>query len=169
VSRLAEISPTEISDNPIESIGKQWMLIVAGTPERHNCMTASWGALGELWFKSVAFCFVRPGRHTFGFMEANDAFTLCFFEEAYREKLNFCGTRSGRDVDKAGECGFTPVPSGHGGVYFDEARLVLECRKIYSQDLDPSRFLDEAIAECYPDGDYHRLFVGEIVRALVRG
>jgi len=164
-----EIAPTEIKDNPIQLIGKEWMLVTAGTPEDFNTMTASWGSLGELWFKPVCFCFIRPQRHTCGFMEKGEAFTLSFFDEAFRPQLNFCGSRSGRDTDKVSECGFTPANAANGSVYFEEARMVLECRKLYFQDLEPANFIDSSIMKNYPKNDFHRMYVGEITRVLIDG
>jgi flavin reductase (DIM6/NTAB) family NADH-FMN oxidoreductase RutF len=161
-----EIKPTEIHGNPIHLIGQEWMLITAGTPERFNTMTASWGSMGELWSKPVCFCFIRPQRYTYEFMEKTDGFTLSFFKEEYKPQLNFCGSRSGRETDKTAECGFTPRKAENGSVYFDEARLVLECRKIYFQDLDPVHFLDSSIMNNYPQKDFHRMYIGEITRVL---
>jgi len=161
-----EIKPVEIEDNPIHLIGQEWMLVTAGDPGHFNTMTASWGGMGELWFKPVCFCFVRPQRYTYEFLEKNDVFTLSFFDEKYKPKLNFCGSHSGREVDKSDECGFTPVTAENGSVYFEEARLVLECRKLYFQDLDPANFLDDSIMKNYPQDDFHRMYVGEITRAL---
>lgn len=162
-----EIDPLEIPDNPIHLVGKEWMLITAGTPGHSNTMTASWGAIGELWFKPVCFCFVRPQRYTYEFMEKGGAFTLSFFEEKYKPQLNFCGSRTGRETDKVQECGFSPEAAGNGSVYFNEARLVLECKKLYFQDLDEANFLDDSIVKNYPQKDYHRMYVGEITRALL--
>lgn len=162
-----EITPVEITDNMIHLIGKEWMLITAGTPGHFNTMTASWGAMGELWLKPVCFCFVRPQRYTYEFMEKRDAFTLSFFDERYKPQLNFCGSRTGRETDKADECGFTPVAAENGSVYFEQARLVIECRKLYFQDLDPVNFLDPVIMKNYPQKDFHRMYVGEITRTLV--
>ena len=163
-----EIEPAEIKDNPIRLIGQEWMLITAGVPGRCNTMTASWGAVGELWFRPVCFCFVRPQRYTYKFMEAGDAFTLSFFDEAFKPQLNFCGSRSGRDTDKIAECGFTPAAAANGSVYFEEARLVLECSKLYFQDIDPAHVLDPSIMKNYPQDDFHRMYVGEITRVLCR-
>ncbi len=53
-----------------------------------------------------------------------------------------------------------------GAVYFEEARLVLECRKLYFQDLDPEHFLDRGLESNYPHKDYHRMYVGEITECL---
>lgn len=167
MSTFKEIRPVEIAGNPIHLIGQEWMLITAGTPEHFNTMTASWGSMGELWFKPVCFCFVRPQRYTYEFMERSDVFTLSFFAEEYKPQLNFCGSRSGRETDKANECGFTPVAAANGSVFFDEAHLVLECRKLYFQDLDPANFLDDTIMKNYPQNDFHRMYIGEITRSLV--
>ena len=166
MSSFSEISPLEIQKNPIDLVGKKWMLITAGTPDKFNTMTASWGGWGELWFKPVAFIFVRPQRYTYEFLERESFFTLSFFDETLQPKLKFCGTHSGREIDKVAECGFSPVAAQNGSVYFKEAQLVLECKKLYFQDLDPAHFLDESIAKHYPNNDFHRMYIGEIERTL---
>ncbi len=143
------------------------MLITAGMPDRFNTMTASWGGLGVLWERKVAFCFIRPTRYTYEFVERSERYTLSFFREQNRKALTFCGTHSGRDRDKVREAGLTPVRDG-GFIYFNEARLVLECRKIYFQDIGPERFLDREINEMYSEKDYHRMYVGEIEKCLVQ-
>lgn len=164
-----EVAPRAIADNAFRAIGQDWMLITAGTLAAFNTMTASWGAWGELWNGPVAICFVRPQRHTFGFMNSAAHFTLSFFDEAFRPALDYCGSHSGRDVDKAAATGLTPMAAPSGAVYFSQARLVLECRKLYSQDLTPDGFHDPRIpAAVYPRADYHRMYVGEVVRCLMR-
>ena len=166
-----ELSPFDlyaIPDNPFKLIADDWMLITAGTPDRFNMMTASWGAVGELWHKKVCFVFVRPTRYTYEFVEKADHFTLSFFEEKLRPVLNFCGRVSGREMNKAAKAGLTPITGKTGSVFFAEARLVLECRKIYYQDLVPGQFLDVEIEANYPRKDYHRMYVGEIVNCLAR-
>jgi len=163
-----ETKPELLTDNPFRLIGTDWMLITAGTPESFNTMTASWGGLGILWERKVATCFIRPTRYTFEFAERSPSFTLSFFGEQHRKALTHCGTRSGRDTDKVREAGLTPVKE-EGFIYFDEARLVLACRKIYSQDIDPRRFLDPELEAMYPQKDYHRMYIGEIVKCLMQG
>lgn len=167
-SELKSVSIYDIKDNAFKLIADDWMLVTAGTPESFNTMTASWGTLGELWNRKIAVCFVRPSRHTYQFMEREDIFSLSFFDEQYRDALNFCGTKSGRDVDKMAHTGLIPVASNHGTVYFEQARLVLVCRKLYIHDIDPGRFLDPKIEKQYPQKDYHRMYVGEILETLIR-
>ena len=162
-----ETRPELLTDNPFTLIGADWMLITAGTHDAFNTMTASWGGMGILWERKVAICFIRPTRYTYEFAERSPAFTLSFFGEKHRKALTYCGTHSGRDTDKVKGAGLTPVKEG-GFVYFEEARLVLACRKIYSQDILPERFIDPRIESMYPQKDYHRMYFGEIVKCLAQ-
>ncbi len=156
-----KVSPDELSINPFEKIGKDWMLITAGQPGAFNTMTASWGGLGVLWRYNVATCFVRPTRFTNEFMEKNDMFTLSFFGDEYKEALTFCGKNSGRDFDKCKETGLEAVDFG-GCVSFKQASLVLVCRKVYTDVFKPENFLLPEIDHHYPLKDYHIIYVGEI-------
>jgi flavin reductase (DIM6/NTAB) family NADH-FMN oxidoreductase RutF len=165
MSLFNEIKPGKIRDNIFEMIGREWMLVTAGVPGSFNTMTASWGGAGILWSKPVAFSFIRPQRYTYEFLQKHDGYTLSFFDESYREALNLCGSRSGRDTDKVKVTGLTPAYSGDA-VYFDEAKLVLICRKLYAQDLTLSGFVDKEIAGTYSGNDLHRVFVGEIEKVL---
>ena len=120
-----------------------------------------------MWGRKISICVIRPQRYTFQFMEASPTFSLSFFPEAYRFALDFIGTHSGRKYNKAAECGLTPVETSEGIVSYAEARLVLECKKLYYHDLDPAQFVEPAVEAVYPAKDYHRMYVGEILRCLV--
>ncbi|UCE74142.1 MAG: flavin reductase [Methanomassiliicoccales archaeon] len=167
-TKFKAIDPNLIEDNAFKLIGTDWMLITAGTLDNYNTMTASGGGFGMLWKRKVCFCVIKPKHYTYSFMEKAKYFTLSFFAEEYRSVLEFCGSTSGRDVDKVAAVGITPIKGASGTVYFAEARLVLECRKIYFQDIDPNHFIDPKIHERYPDKDYHRMYIGEIVRCLLK-
>jgi len=159
--KFKELEPAKLKDNPFKMINDDWMLISAGDKDNFNTMTASWGGLGIMWFKNVSFVVVRPTRYTFEFMEKYDRYTLSFFEEEYRDALTICGTKSGRDTDKVKEAGLTPV-FDNNGVYFQEAKTVMVCKKLYWQDITPDNFLEDFIHEKYPEKDYHRLYICEI-------
>ncbi len=161
-----ETDVQSLKESTFKLLGSDWMLITAGSIESFNTMTAAWGGLGVLWDKNVCYCFIRPQRYTYEFMEKADSFTLSFFEEKYRDMLDFCGVNSGRDTDKVKETGITPAGGKLSTVYFSEARLVFICRKIYFQDLIPDHFLDQSIQKNYPIKDYHRMYIGEIVSCL---
>ncbi len=167
-SEFIEIEPVDFRDNVFKLIGADWMLITAGNMESFNTMTASWGGLGHLWQKNVCFVFVRPQRHTYRFMEKSDLFSLTFFDETYRHILKLCGSKSGRTVDKIAATGLEPKQTVNGSIYYGQARIALECRKIYGHDINPANFIDRAIDnDIYPQKDYHRMYIGQIVKVLV--
>ncbi|MEO5361748.1 MAG: flavin reductase family protein [Nitrospirota bacterium] len=164
---FVEVNPEDLPDNPFKVIGNQWMLVTAGTMKSFNTMTASWGGFGIMWAKKICTCVVRPTRHTYGFMEKSDMFTLSFFTKDYKKALLFCGTHSGRDTDKMAETGLTPIED-NGSIYFREARLVFLCRKIYYQDINPDHFIDPSIESNYQLNDYHRMYLGEIIKCITK-
>jgi flavin reductase (DIM6/NTAB) family NADH-FMN oxidoreductase RutF len=145
---------------------KQWLLLTSGdfATGRFNTMTVGWGSLGTMWGRPFAQVVVRPIRYTYQFMEEHDTFTLCAFPEDCRSALQLLGTKSGRDVDKIAEAGLTPIASTRiAAPGFAEAELIIECRKIYWDDLDPTRFLNPDIERHYPQEAYHRIYFGQIV------
>ena len=154
------IQPGEIGDC-IDRIGRQLMLITAGDEQRFNTMTASWGGMGTLFNKPVATIYVRPQRYTYQFTEQQDTFSLCFFDPCYRDALTLCGTKSGRDIDKPRACRLDPIFDT--APYFEQAQLVVLCRKLYYTDMGDGVFVDKSVeAANYPERDYHRLYIGEI-------
>ena len=160
---LQKIDPEQFSGNPFAAIGNQWFLLTAGSAEAGwNCMTCSWGALGILWNKPSVTCYVRHSRHTFGFLEQQDMFTISFLGSDCRKALSFCGSHSGRDCDKAAEAGLHPMVTD-GGVTFEEAELVFVCKKRYAADMDIADLPADTAAAFYADNDTHRLYIGEIV------
>lgn len=164
---MKEISVSEFICNPCLKIGKQWMLITAGTLESYNTMTASWGHLGHLWNQHTSVIYVRPQRYTKEFVDREDRYSLCFFPEQYHKALGYLGSHSGRDEDKVAKVGLTPVHS-HGTTYFAEAELVLICRKLYRAPLVEEGFLDrEVLEKNYPERDLHDVYIGGIEAILV--
>jgi flavin reductase (DIM6/NTAB) family NADH-FMN oxidoreductase RutF len=145
---------------------RQWLLLSAGSLEKkdYNLMTVGWGGFGVMWGKPLAMIVVRPTRYTWEFMEKSDTFTLCAFGEEHRKKLSWCGSHSGRNEDKVQGSGLTPIRSRLvPSPGFEEAELIVECRKTYFDDLEPSHFLDPAAESKYPNKDYHRMYFGEIL------
>ncbi len=163
-----EITSYKIQENPFDLIGKQWMLITAGKKEQFNTMTAAWGAFGFLWNVPVTCIFIRPHRHTFKFTEENQYYTLNFLEKKDKNILTYCGTHSGKNVDKIKESGLIPLETGNGNIYFEQSKLVLECSKLYFDDIRPENFLDKLIGRNYPKNDYHRMYIGKVVKCLVK-
>lgn len=149
--------------NPFSSIGKEWMLLSAGSEENWNTMTVSWGSLGVLWGKNAATCYVRPQRYTHEFMEKEDSFTLSLLKDGHRDALALCGKMSGREGDKAAAAGLTPVfIEGHPT--FEEAKLVIVCKKMAKGKFEPELMIDSGILDQYYSmNDYHEIYYGEIL------
>jgi flavin reductase (DIM6/NTAB) family NADH-FMN oxidoreductase RutF len=162
------INPEEISENALKLIGKDWMLVSAGNSNSNNCMTASWGGIGVLWFKPVVYVFIRPQRYTKEFIEKNDYFTLSFFEESYRPALNFCGKNSGKTINKAKECGLDILETTHGSIAYKQAKLILECKKMYAQPFNKESFIDKSPLHHYEQGDFHIMYIAEITECLIK-
>lgn len=160
------IDVKDLRDCLFGQLDKKWMLVTAGTEDDCNTMTAGWGGLGVLWGAPCATCYIRPQRYTRELLDREEYFTLSFFGEEYRPQLALCGRESGRDVNKAEKCGFTVCTSQQGAVYFEQAELVLVCRKRYVQAMDPAAMPADVLERWYPEKDYHLTYIGEIVEIL---
>ena len=156
----------EMQVNPFQLIGKEWMLIAAGTEEKANTMTASWGGMGVFWGKNVITTYIRPQRYTKRFIDTNDTFSVSFFSEEYKKILAYCGKVSGKDEDKIKNAKLSTC-FYEGTPYFEEAKLVFICRKMCEGEIKPELFIDkEADEKWYPQKDYHRMYMGEILAIL---
>lgn len=163
------IDPREL-ENAVGMIGDDWMLITAHDEEqgRTNAMTASWGAMGVLWNKSVCICFVRPQRHTHKLLKEQNRFSIAFLSEAHRDALKLCGRESGRDVDKLSACGLSTLECD-GVPVIAEADTVLVCKKLYEDELREGCFLEKDVMETYrAKKDYHTFYVCEIEKVYKR-
>ena len=136
-----EISAKDIDDNLIKAIADEWMLITAGNEKGYNMMTASWGFIGEMWGNDSVCIMIRPQRYTMDFVNKNDYFTLSFYGDN-KAVHKVCGSMSGRDVNKTELTGLNPVFSDDT-VYFEEARMVLVCKKQYVDILKSECFTDK--------------------------
>ena len=165
---MKKIAPKDIDKNVIKLIGQDWMLVTAQKDGKANTMTASWGGLGVMWGKNVAYIVLRPQRYTKEFVDAGETFSLSVLDEEYRKTLSYLGTVSGRDEDKITKASLT-VEHADGTPYFGEANTVLVCRKLYAQNYDPACFIDKSCDEkWYPDKDYHTMYIAEVEKVLVR-
>ena len=170
---MKEVNVYDLKFNPMHDIAKDWMLVTAGDEKNgFNTMTASWGHVGSIWGHGggmpTAICYVRPQRYTRQFIDREPLYTLSFLPvEKYRKALSYLGTRSGKNEDKVTNAGLHPV-FGEGFTYFEEASLVLVCRKIYQTPILENGFVDKQVLEnCYPERDFHDMYLGEIVKVFV--
>lgn len=169
---MKKIDVNDFVINPYIKLAKQWMLITSGKNiDNFNTMTASWGHFGSIWGhgggRPTAIAYIRPQRYTRKFVEENDYFSLCFFDDSYHNDLNYLGSHSGKDEDKVSKTKLTPIYNNKT-VYFNEANMVLICRKLYSQDLKEENFIDKSIVdENYPLKDFHTMYIGEIEEIFI--
>ena len=158
-----EVNIRDIDKSAVKMISDEWALVTASADGATNSMTVSWGGIGEIWGKDVVYIFIRPQRYTYEFLEKNDIFTLTFYGEECRDALRICGSKSGRDINKAEVCGLTPVFTDDG-VTFEQAEYTVVCRKMASQFIDPAGFEDNSIENNYANKDYHKVYIGEIIK-----
>jgi flavin reductase (DIM6/NTAB) family NADH-FMN oxidoreductase RutF len=151
--------------NPFERIDSG-CLITAGTIDDFNTMTISWGFTGIMWTKDVFNTVIRPNRYTYEFAKKHEIFTVSFLSgDDAKKTLAYCGSHSGRDVDKCKETGLSPVEID-GGVTFSQASLVFVCKKVYMKEMD----IDAISPDCrkYLGSDpVHTEFIGEIIGCFV--
>jgi flavin reductase (DIM6/NTAB) family NADH-FMN oxidoreductase RutF len=161
--------------------GFQWFhdaeLLAAGDKEKSNAMTIGWGGIGTLWGRTALTVYVAEKRYTKEFMDKAEYFTVMVFdvkdsgsaEERLQGKkvLNYMGTKSGRDGDKAQALGLHTAFTANGTPYYTEATMVIECKIMYAAPFDPQYFKSDAPKKMYahfPAG-IHSMYIGEVVNA----
>lgn len=165
-----EISPEEFNCSPIKLIGKDWLLITVADKEKPsgaNAMTASWGGVGVLWGLPVATIYVRPQRYTCSLVENENKLSLCFPGEEYKKAMGYCGSHSGRDGDKIAECGLS-VEEIDGVPAISGSQVIMICEKLYTDNLKKDNFVDERPLSYYENNDFHRIYMLEIKKILVK-
>lgn len=166
--QFKEVKIEDLSFNPFTKIGKEWLLITAGNEEKCNTMTASWGAMGELWGKHVVTTYIRPQRYTKEFVDKEGMFTISVLGEEYRKALAYCGKVSGRDEEKMKTAGISPFYVD-GTVGIAEANMIMVCKTLYHDTIKPECFdAADNDGKWYPEKDYHTMYIAEIVKVLVK-
>ena len=135
-----------------------------------NVMTIGWGVVGIIWRRPIFQVMVRPSRHTYEFINESGVFTVNVPAESMRDWVGFCGSNSGRDLDKFAAHGVQTSMGHHVPVVtMDECPMVYECKVVYTDDVIPANLDVEAEASCYGGSDYHRIYYGEILGVYASG
>lgn len=133
-----------------------------------NTMTIGWASISHVWQRPVMIVYVRPSRYTYELIEKSGEFTVSVPYEDMQKALAFCGTKSGRDTDKFAELNLpiaesqkiaTPILNVKG--------MHFECKIIYKTPMDPAAFDNTPKAQCYPNGDFHTIYFGEILNTVL--
>jgi len=157
-----------IEFDPFTKIGKEWAALTVTDGEKTNAMTISWGSVGVMWGKNVFCCFVRDSRFSKEIIDKSEVFSVTFFEEKYKGALKYLGAVSGRDEDKIANARFN-INTNNAVPFIDEGNLVFTCRKLSATKINPDQFIDTGIdAQWYANGDYHTMYIGEILEILAR-
>ncbi|SDM74049.1 flavin reductase family protein [Lachnospira pectinoschiza] len=157
-----------IEINPFQKLSKEWAIVTAGTKVEANPMTVSWGGFGTFWGKSVLTIYVRESRFTKEFIDKSDFFSVSFLPDDKRNALSVCGSLSGKDNNKWEQSGLT-LNSRLGIPFPDESSLVYLCKKIAAVPITAETFMDKEIdKKFYAEGDYHTMYIGEIIDAMAR-
>lgn len=125
-----------------------WPVTLIGTYAggRHNLMTASW--VSQVSFRPpLVMVSIAPERYTYELLTANGEFVVSILAADQQQLAEFCGSRSGRDVDKVKELGLKTAPAQKVKVpLLADCVANLACR----------------VVSIHPAGD-HVLFVGEVI------
>lgn len=168
MNNFVEVKPEELNKSPFQLIGNEWTLITAEKDNKVNTMTASWGGFGIMWHKNVVNVVIRPQRYTKEFVDNSDTFSLTFFDKSFKKELGYLGSVSGRDEDKLSKISLT-VGHIENTPYFEEANLVLICKKLYAQDFKPECFIQEGLdEEFYSNKDYHTMYIAEVQKVFIK-
>ena len=145
------------------------ILLTTKSGDEVNTMTIGWGMLGVEWGKPIFIALVRVSRHTRKLLDESGEFTVNVpVGEADRKILGFCGSKSGRDVNKFSELGLTPVESDVVSVPgIKELPLTLECKVLYRMEQTLDTIPQDIIEKYYPNGDFHYAYYGQIVGAYI--
>lgn len=156
----------DFSDNGFEWF-RNALLLAAGDRTKSNAMTIGWGGIGTLWQKNALTVYVADKRYTKEFMDRSDYFTVMAFDEENGKVLQYMGTKSGRDGDKAQALGLHTAYTANGTPYYTEATMVIECKIMYAAPFDPEGFKSDVPKNMYrhfPAG-IHSMYIGEVINA----
>ena len=142
-------------------------LLAAGDKEKSNAMTIGWGGIGILWGRTALTVYVAEKRYTKEFMDKEEYFTVMAFDVEQSKVLNYMGTKSGRDGDKAQALGLHTAYTANGTPYYTEATMVIECKIMYAAPFDPQYFKSDAPKKMYANfpAGIHSMYIGVVVNA----
>lgn len=143
------------------------LILCCGDTTESNAMTIGWGGIGTLWGRTALTVYVAEKRYTKEFMDKAEYFTVMTFDVDQSKVLNYMGTKSGRDGDKAQALGLHTAYTANGTPYYTEATMVIECKIMYAAPFDPQYFKSDAPRRMYSNfpAGIHTMYIGEVVNA----
>jgi len=148
--------------------GQGILLAALDAAGKLNPMTIGWGVFGWIWGRPIFTVLVRPSRYTYGCLEATGDFTVNVPPADRKDIPNFCGTVSGREHDKMTELKLAPLPGRYiSSPGIAECPIVFECRVVHHNDVLPPTLAEDITSHYYPEGDFHRVYFGQILAVSV--
>jgi len=162
-----DVAFSEYLKETYQAMARDGLLLVSQAhPDKPNAMAIGWGSAGIIWGKPIFVVLVRPSRYTYGCIEKVPEFTVNVPTPDMKETVKFCGSRSGRDVDKFARAGLTAVKSATvDAPLIEQCAIHYECRVVHRNDVLPDALARQIITGLYAQGDFHRVYFGEILRA----
>lgn len=140
------------------------LLVSVDNQGKPNTMAIGWGTIGIVWGKPIFIVLVRPSRFTYGLIDEAGDFTVNIPYPEMAEEVEFCGTVSGRDHDKFAERNLTPAPAKTvKSPIIAQCAIHYECQVVHKNYVLPQELTEEIISSFYPEGDFHRVYFGEIL------
>lgn len=153
----------------MQALTTRGLLLTSATAQgKANSMTIGWGSIGTVWGKPVWTVLVRPSRYTYQLIEQAGEFTVSVPGPDLKKACALCGSTSGRDRDKLAEAGLRTRPARKvKSPVIDNCIVWYECRVLHSNDIQPGTLVQQIVSGAYPNGDFHRVYWGEILAAYV--
>ena len=160
-----DVQPFDYTDKFMKLIYDPGVLLgVIDENGKPNVMTIGWCNIGIIWQKPIAIVYVRPSRHSYTCLEEVSDFTVNILPASFAEEILTCGTVSGRDKEKFKETGLTAAKAKSvKAPVIEEGILHYECCTVHYNDLIPENVDKGIVSEFYPQGDFHRVYFGEIL------
>jgi len=161
-----EAAPHDYLAETIHSLGHEGLLLASVSPVgKPNAMAIGWGQIGVMWRMPILVVPVRVSRYTFQCIEHTRDFTVNVVPAEMTEVVEFCGSCSGRDRDKFAEKGLIALPGQKvKSPIIEQCVINYECRVVGFTNVEPGNLTEQVKQSCYPQGDFHRMYFGEILR-----
>lgn len=165
-TKIKAVDPLKTVEDVMEQLPKGAFLTVK-SKHHLNTMTIGWGTVGIVWSRPVFVVAVRTSRYTFKLIEQAPDFTVSVpIGGECKQELAFCGSRSGKDVDKFTECDLKTVDGQNvASPRIDVPGVHFECKTLLRTPISPD-LMSPDLSSFYPGKDYHTIYYGDILACV---
>jgi len=162
---IKKVSYNRYLQKALDSLKSSGAFLTVHDGERLNTMTIGWVATGIIWGKPMMMVLVRKSRFTYNLIEKAKDFTVSFdFNGNMKKELSFCGSNSGRDVNKFEEADIDILESKNICTPFiKDCNLFYECKIKFKNEMSSKEIEKDLKQKWYAEDDYHVIYYGEII------